>query len=58
LKTVTVAVPDVERSEAGMAAARRVGQTSVVGRLTPFHRTTEPPSKPEPSTMRVNPDPP
>jgi len=53
LKTVTLAVPAVVMSLAGMEAVSCVGPTYVVVRLPPFHLTTEVPTKFVPFTVRV-----
>src|SRR5437773_3107220 len=58
LKTVTSAVPALSRSEAGIAASRVIALKKVVGRLAPFHRTTEFRMKFVPDTVRVNAVPP
>jgi hypothetical protein len=55
LKTVTLAVPAVATSLAGMAASSRVLETKVVRRSLPFQRTTEPLTKFVPVMVRVNP---
>ena len=58
LKTVTLADPAVAMSAAGMLAVSRVSLTYVVARALPFQRTTEPPTKFVPLTVRVNAGPP
>ena len=58
MKIVTLAVPEVAMSVAGMAAVSWVDETYVVVRAAPFHRTEEPVTKPVPVTVRVNADPP
>jgi len=54
LNTVTDAVPAVAMSAAGIAAVNRVEDAYVVVRFDPFHRTTEPATKPLPFTVSVN----
>ena len=57
-KTVTDAEPALWTSAAVMAAVSEDEDTNVVVRLLPFQRTTEPATKFEPFTVRVNaPDP-
>ena len=58
LKTVTVAVPAVAMSVAGIAAVSWVEETKVVVRSAPFHRTLDEETKLVPLTVRVNADPP
>src|SRR5262245_18528859 len=53
LKTVTFAFPAVCKSEAGISAASKTGLTKVVGRLLPFHCTTDPLTNPPPFTRSV-----
>ena len=57
VSTVTVAVPTVVRSEAGTIANSSVPPKKVysdVGRLTPFHCTTDVETKPVPKTFIVD----
>src|SRR5215470_1152231 len=54
VKTVTGTVPAVATSAAAIAVVRRVALTKVVGRSAPFQRTTDPLTKPLPSTVSVN----
>src|SRR5437660_3803009 len=54
LKTVTVTVPPVAMSLAGMEAVSCMLLTKVVARSLPFQRTTEPAMKPLPRTVTVN----
>jgi hypothetical protein len=56
--TETVAVPTAAMSLAGIAACRTFELVKVVGRLTPFHRTTDVEMKLLPFTVRVNAAPP
>jgi hypothetical protein len=58
LNTVTWAVPPVAMSLAGMAAVTCVVPTKVVGRFTPFQRTTEEATKLLPLTAGVKAGPP
>jgi hypothetical protein len=58
LNTVTMLVPADAMSLAGMAAASAVLLPKVVGRFEPFHRTTEPETKPLPVTDNVSAGPP
>ena len=58
MKTVTLTVPAVTMSEAGIEAVSRVALTKVVVRLEPPHFTTEPFTKLVPVTVRVKADPP
>src|SRR5437867_1269824 len=57
LNTVTLAVPAVRRSIAGITAVNCVAETYVVARSCPFHRTTELVTKFVPVTVSVNPGP-
>lgn len=54
LKTVTCAVPALAISAAVICAVNCVALTNVVVRALPFHRTTEPFTKPVPLTVNVN----
>src|SRR5437870_1932470 len=54
LLTVTLAVPCVATSLAGIAAVSCVLLTNVVVRGAPFHCTLEPPTNPWPVTFSVN----
>ena len=56
--TVICASPPLAMSLAGMDAVSRVLLTKVVGRVAPFHRTTEPETKLLPFTVSVNAGPP
>jgi hypothetical protein len=56
--TVTLAVPRAAISLAGIEAVSREALTNAVVRLEPFHFTVAPERKPDPLTVRVNPDPP
>src|SRR6185295_8834502 len=58
LNTVTWAVPAVATSLAEIDAVNWVLLTKVVGRVTPFHWTTEPLQKFVPVNVRVKPAPP
>jgi hypothetical protein len=58
VNTVTLAVPAVTRSDAGIAAVNWDGDTYVVGRLMPFQRTTEVGMKFDPLTVSGNAAPP
>ena len=58
LNTVTAAEPLDSISPASMVAESCVGETKVVGRFSPFQRTTDPVAKPPPVTVRVKLDPP
>ena len=58
VNTVTLRVPAVAMSPAGMAAVSWAALTMVVARLAPSSRTIEHGVKPEPSTVSVNPGPP
>lgn len=58
LLTVTLAVPAVAMSEAGIAAVNCVALTKVVVRALPFHCTVEPLMKFVPLTVNVNAAPP
>jgi hypothetical protein len=58
VNTVTAAVLAVMRSMAGIEPISCIEDTKVVGRLDPFHRTTEPGTKLLPSTVRLNAGPP
>jgi len=55
LKTVTVRVAPAAMSVAEIVAFNSVGETYVVGRFAPFHRTTEVATKFVPFTVRVKP---
>src|SRR5262245_30901710 len=55
LTTVTEAVPAVAMSELKMLAANCELLTNVVARALPFQFTTDPNTKPVPSTVRENP---
>src|SRR3954471_13204884 len=55
VKTVIVAVPAVATSAAVRSAAMRVGLIKVVVREEPLIRTTEPCTKPAPSTRSEKP---
>jgi hypothetical protein len=55
LKTVTLAEPAAAISLAGIAAFSCVELTTVVVLFAPFHRTTDPPTKLKPDTVKVNP---
>ena len=52
--TVTLAVPAVAMSLAGMDAVKLVALFRLVVRFDPFHRTVEPETKFEPLTVRAN----
>jgi hypothetical protein len=54
LNTLTVLVPAVAMSDAGIAAVNCVGETYVVVRFDPFQRTTELDTKLVPFTVNVN----
>jgi len=54
LLTVTLAVPAVAMSLAGMDAVKLVALFRLVVRFDPFHRTVEPETKFEPLTVRAN----
>ena len=54
LLTVTLAVPAVAMSLAGIVAVKLVAPFTVVVRSDPFHRTVEPETKFEPLTVRAN----
>ena len=54
VNTVTCAVPSAAISAAVTAALSCVALTNVVGRLLPFHRTTEQGTNPAPVTFKVN----
>ena len=54
LLTVTLAVPAVAMSLAGIEAVKLVALFTVVVRSDPFHRTVEPETKFEPLTVRAN----
>jgi hypothetical protein len=56
--TVICASPPLAMSLAGMEALSCVLLTKVVGRVAPFHRTTEPETKLLPFTVKVNAGPP
>jgi hypothetical protein len=59
VSAVTWAIPARAMSVAGMAAVSRVAETKVVGRLLPFHWTTDDPlMNPVPFTVRVKAAPP
>jgi hypothetical protein len=58
VNTVTDTVPAVAMSAAGIAALNLVEETYVVGRLAPFHCTTESLMKPLPLTVSVKAAPP
>ena len=58
LKTVTLAVPALAMSLAIIVAVRCVPPEPEVGRLDPFQRTTDPPTKFDPLTVRVKFEPP
>lgn len=58
LKTVTVAVPVVTMSAAVMAACSWLLLMKLVGRASPFQRTSEDPTNPLPDTYKVNGSPP
>jgi hypothetical protein len=59
VSAVTCAIPAKAMSVAGMAAVSRVAETKVVGRLLPFHWTTDDPlMNPVPFTVRVKAAPP
>src|ERR1017187_7106879 len=55
LVTVTWATPTEAMSLAGTAAVNCVALTNVVVSAAPFHCTTEPETKPEPLTVKMNP---
>src|SRR5215475_15724069 len=54
LFTNTVAVPELARSDAGIAAVICVELTNVVGLADPLKKTTAPLTKLEPLTVKVN----
>lgn len=58
LTTVTLAVPAVAMSLAGMEAVNWVPLTKEVVRFEPFHLTVELSTKLEPFTVSVKPEPP
>ena len=58
MNTVTLAVPTVTMSEAGIAAVSWVALPKVVVRSAPFQRTMEPVMKLVPVTVRVKAEPP
>ena len=58
LATVTEILPTDAISDPGTAAVKRVEETNVVVRLTPFQATIDPETNPVPFTVRVKPDPP
>jgi hypothetical protein len=58
LNTVTLAVPALAMSLAGIAAVACVALTYVVVRFDPFHLTTDVLTKPDPFTVSVNAGPP
>jgi hypothetical protein len=55
VKTVTSAAPVWATSDAGIEANRLNAVSSEVGRSLPFHCTTEPDTKPVPSTLSEKP---
>ena len=55
VNTVTGALPGGPRRRRSGARSGGVGDTKVVGRSAPFHRTTDRNAKPRPSTVRVAP---
>src|SRR4051812_17134622 len=54
VNTVACASPALCTSPSGICAVSREGSTKLVGRSTPFQRTTDADEKPLPSTVRVN----
>ena len=58
LKTVTAALPGLERSLVGIEAVIWVALTNTVARSAPFQRTTDAAMKPLPLTVRTNAEPP
>jgi hypothetical protein len=58
LTTVTVTVPGVAMSLAGIEAVSCDALTKVVVRFEPFHRMVEPETKLDPLTVRGKPGPP
>src|SRR5207245_1251786 len=56
LNTVTRPIPTIRTSVAGITALNCVAETYLVGRVAPFHRTTEPAIKFAPVTVSVNPE--
>src|SRR5436190_195018 len=54
VKTVTLAVPALAMSEAGICAVNCVGEITVVGRFAPFQRTIEAEVKLLPMAVSTN----
>src|SRR5574341_1019271 len=54
VNTVTLTAPGAAMSEAGMVARNWLVPINAVGLLTPFHGTTDPGTKFDPITVRMN----